>query len=44
MQTPIYRAEILLKIESDAAKVIPFSNGLTFDAMDPDYFPDRSSS
>src|SRR5262245_28498728 len=28
MQTPIYRTEITLKIESDASKIIPFNNGL----------------
>ena len=38
MQTPIYRAEITLKIESEASKIIPFKDGVQFDTGDPDYF------
>ena len=37
MQTPVYRAEITLKIESEASKIIPFRDGL-IDTGDPDYF------
>jgi len=38
IQTPIYRAEILLKIEPDASKVIPFGNAIQYDIADPDFF------
>ena len=37
MQTPVYRAEITLKVESEASKIIPFRDGL-IDTGDPDYF------
>src|SRR5215212_9118348 len=37
MQTPTYRAEITLKVESEASKIIPFRDGL-IDTGDPDYF------
>ncbi len=38
MQTPIYRAEITLKIDSEASKIIPFRDGVQFDTGDPDYY------
>ena len=38
MQTPIYRAEITLRIDSEASKIIPFKDGVQFDTGDPDYF------
>jgi len=38
MQTPLYRAEITLKIDSEASKIIPFKDGVQFDTGDPDYF------
>ena len=37
MQTPVYRAEMTLKIESEASKIIPFRDGV-IDTGDPDYF------
>ncbi len=38
MQTPIFRAEVTLKIDSEASKIIPFKDGVQFDTTDPDYF------
>ena len=38
MQTPIYRAEITLRIDSEASKIIPFKDGSYYDTGDPDYF------
>src|SRR4249920_1859263 len=38
MQTPVYRAEITLKIDSEASKIMPFKDGVQFDTGDPDYF------
>jgi len=37
MQTPVYRAEMTLKIESEASKIIPFRDGV-IDTGDADYF------
>lgn len=38
MQTPLYRAEVTLKIDTEASKIIPFRDGVQFDTGDPDYF------
>jgi hypothetical protein len=38
MQTPVYRAEITLRIDSEASKIMPFKDGVQFDTGDPDYF------
>src|SRR5580765_3403319 len=38
MQIPIFRAEITLRIDSEASKIIPFKDGVQFDTGDPDYF------
>ena len=38
MQTPIYRAEMTLRIDADASKIIPFKDGTYYDSGDSDYF------
>src|SRR5215470_20172614 len=38
MQVPAYRAEITIRIDADASKIIPFRDGVQFDTGDPDYF------
>ncbi len=42
MQTPLYRAEITLKIDSEASKIIPFRDGVQFDTGDPGLLPDAA--
>jgi uncharacterized protein involved in exopolysaccharide biosynthesis len=38
MQTPSYRAEMTLRIDTEGSKIIPFKDGTFYDYGDPDYF------